>query len=61
MKYYVIYVEKDMGWYRTVYNVLCVVTDKNIAKDFCEKFGAHYSEETVGADRTTNRDIKLDK
>lgn len=61
MKYYVVYTGKDVGWYKTEYRVLCVVTDEDVAKDFCKKFGAYYSEETVGADRTTGHYVKLDK
>ena len=47
-KYYVIYVSKDIGYYETMRSVICVVEDEDIAKDFCKKFKANYTELTVG-------------
>ena len=47
-KYYVIYVSKDIGYYETMRSVICVVEDEEIAKDFCNKFKANYTELTVG-------------
>ena len=47
-KYYVIYQSKDTGWYQTEYQVMCVVEDEEIAKDFCNKFKVNYIEMTVG-------------
>ena len=47
-KYYVIYVSKDTGYYKTMRYVICVVEDEDIAKDFCKKFKANYTELTVG-------------
>ena len=47
-KYYVIYVSKDTGYYETMRYVICVVEDEDVAKDFCKKFKANYTELTVG-------------
>ena len=52
MKYYVIYDGKDVGWYKTRYKVICIVTDEAIAKDFCEKWGCRYLTEEVGKPST---------
>lgn len=58
-KYYVIYKSKDVGWYKTEHNVLCVVTDEEVAKDFCERFNAHYVELTIGEKGLPFSNLKL--
>ena len=60
MKYYVIYAGKDVGWYKTSYWVVAVVTNKDIAEDFCNKFDCRYTVEEVGKDRETATNIKLE-
>ena len=49
-KYYVIYKSKDIGYYETIRYVICAVEDEDVAKDFCKKFKAYYTELTVGED-----------
>ena len=49
-KYYVIYISKDIGYYETMRSVICAVEDEDVAKDFCKKFKANYTELTVGED-----------
>lgn len=57
-KYYVIYVGKDVGWYETVYFVVCIVENEEVAKDICKKFNYHYKEEIVGEERSTPHYVK---
>ncbi len=52
-QYYVIYEGRDVGWYKTVYWVICVTENLEVAKDLCDKFGYSYSVETVGSERNT--------
>lgn len=48
-QYYVIYKSTDVGYYETQRQIVGIVTDKEIAKDFCEKFSNTYYETlTVG-------------
>lgn len=48
MKYFVIYKNYDTDWYRTSSVIICVVTDEEIAKDFCNKYNCKYYIETIG-------------
>ena len=49
MEYYVIYRSTDVGWYKTEIEIVCVVENEIIAKDFCNKFrGMYYVKTTVG-------------
>ena len=58
MKYYVIYKVKDVGFYKSEYSVIAIVTDKEIADDFCSKHKrCYYDEEEVGKDSKYNRDF----
>lgn len=47
-QYYVIYKSTDVGYYETQRQIVSIVTDKEIAKDFCEKFDMYYETLTVG-------------
>lgn len=58
-KYYVIYKSKDVGWYQTEHNVLCVVTDEEVAKDFCKRFKTDYVEMVVGEDGLPFNKLKV--
>jgi hypothetical protein len=52
MEYYVIYRSTDVGWYQTKVEIVCVVENEIIAKDFCDKFrGMHYIKTTVGTQK----------
>ena len=60
-QYYVVYASKDMdrGYYsETVYWVVCVTEDEDVAKDLCKKFDYGYSTETVGEAKATDIDIR---
>jgi hypothetical protein len=57
-KYYVIHTSKDIGYYHTVYWVVCITEDEDVAKDLCKKFGYHYHTEIVGENRATPNEIK---
>lgn len=49
MEYCVIYRSTDVGWYKTELEIVCVVENELIAKDFCMKFrGMSYVKTTVG-------------
>lgn len=55
MEYCVIYKSTDVGWYKTEREIVCVVENEVIAKDFCGKFrGMSYVKVTVG----TLRELK---
>jgi hypothetical protein len=60
MKYYVIYVSKDVGWYQTERYILCVVENEEIAKDITTK-NTHlsYKEVTVGAPDRLVEELKV--
>ena len=58
MKYYVIYKVKDVSFYKSEYSVITIVTDKEIAEDFCKKYKhCYYDEEEVGKDSKYSRDF----
>lgn len=48
MEYFVIYKNYDTDWYRTSSVIICVVTDEEVAKDFCNKYNCDYYTETIG-------------
>lgn len=60
MKYYVIYVSKDIGWYQTERYILCVVENEEIAKDITAK-NRHlcYKEVTVGVPDRVVEELKV--
>ena len=57
MEYFVIYKNYDTGWYRTSSVIICVVTDEEIAQDFCKKYNCDYYVETIGKE-TNNSHAK---
>lgn len=58
MKYYVIYKTKATGFYKEEYSVIAIVTDKEIAEDFCKKYKhCYYNEEEVGKESRYSRDF----
>ena len=60
MNYYIIYKTDDVGFYETKYTILAIVTDEEIAKDFCNKFQhCHYSKEKIGNKRMTGSQVRF--
>jgi len=58
MKYYVIYKVKEVGFYKEEYSVIAIVTDKEIAEDFCKKYKhCYYNEEEVGKESRYSGDF----
>jgi len=57
MKYYVIYKTRDVGFYKSEYNVIAIVTNKEIAEDFCKKYKhCYFDEEEVGKESRFSSD-----